>query len=847
MGTYEELKAAIQQVIRTNGNNEITGALLQNALLSIVNVVGANATFAGIATPNTNPGTADQNVFYLATEAGMYVNFGGIVINKGEAVILSNKTGNWVKTTSGFATQQQLTELEYESGIGKGYTLLKTKASGNELSLVFKKGLSYYVRVKFQEIKGQVQIGTLNANKQYINSTPIYKNVNEVGFTFKADEDSNTFFVYATPTLGIYDIEIALLDVVRKPTFNGLLNPETTPNAFVIQPIKSIFFFVEQSYIDKEFVLAVAGYKDNKVQIHISSPDSGVFLVYSEDAQEQPKGLKHYKGMFGYGGKVAYIDLWFDWNLYVQPLWTSTSEVYVKAYPVGGSVFNVLFGNIITEENNAFQTLVRENVIDKFEGSSTRGRFYVNIKKGVRYVANVEFDGVSECFQIGSLLNSTTYIDASPILSNVENYTFDFVATQDAPMFIVYSSTNLNMRFSLVEYLQSIPMLEESINKLEQKSVNKGNTICIASFDGLSNDVFVAEGWSEVKNGGLNNRPYFARSATSTPFADAAKLDKYFTISNRKIVWDIDVTSDTKVCAFTQGAELESLFEQGYCVVVDFSAKTFAIHKKYGVSGKGISETLPAVLMSTNFNAIIDNKSLFRIVMERVDRTLKATLTYLRTNEVLAELQTSFENEVVPSYGLGYDIPAITPLKGTLAIYSAKLLAPQAKTCFLYIVGDSITEGVPTPQAKCWAYRIADIIPNTIVSGRGGGNIDGVLRKIQDEASVLKPTYIMVTIGTNGGNTPTNLAKLVADIKAIGAIPIINTIYCSSTNIKADINAQILALGEKCVRMDVATALNNNLADGADSSLFVSDGTHLNEQGNEMCFRQVKVDMPELF
>lgn len=111
MGTYKELKAAIQQVIRTNGNNEITGALLQNALLSIVNVVGANATFAGIATPNTNPGTADQNVFYLATEAGMYVNFGGIVINKGEAVILSNKTGNWVKTTSGLATQQQLTEL----------------------------------------------------------------------------------------------------------------------------------------------------------------------------------------------------------------------------------------------------------------------------------------------------------------------------------------------------------------------------------------------------------------------------------------------------------------------------------------------------------------------------------------------------------------------------------------------------------------------------------------------------------------------------------------------------------------------------------------------------------------
>ena len=112
MGTYEELKAAIQQVIRTNGNNEITGAILKNVLLSIINVVGANATFAGIATPNTNPGTAEQNVFYLATEAGTYVNFGDIVIKTGEAVILSNKTGKWTKTTSGFATKQQLTELD---------------------------------------------------------------------------------------------------------------------------------------------------------------------------------------------------------------------------------------------------------------------------------------------------------------------------------------------------------------------------------------------------------------------------------------------------------------------------------------------------------------------------------------------------------------------------------------------------------------------------------------------------------------------------------------------------------------------------------------------------------------
>ena len=63
MGNYEELKASVASVIKMNGNQEITGAILQNALLSIISAVGANSTFAGIATPNTNPGTPDQMFF----------------------------------------------------------------------------------------------------------------------------------------------------------------------------------------------------------------------------------------------------------------------------------------------------------------------------------------------------------------------------------------------------------------------------------------------------------------------------------------------------------------------------------------------------------------------------------------------------------------------------------------------------------------------------------------------------------------------------------------------------------------------------------------------------------------
>ena len=96
MGNYEQLKQAVSGVIKANGNQEITGGIMQNTLLSIISSVGSNATFAGIATPGTNPGTPDQNVFYITSGNGIYVNFSNdIEIKDNNIYIITNKNGNW--------------------------------------------------------------------------------------------------------------------------------------------------------------------------------------------------------------------------------------------------------------------------------------------------------------------------------------------------------------------------------------------------------------------------------------------------------------------------------------------------------------------------------------------------------------------------------------------------------------------------------------------------------------------------------------------------------------------------------------------------------------------------------
>lgn len=103
MANYATLKAAIAAVIKQNGNNEITGTLLQQQLLAMVNSLGADYQFAGIADPTTNPGTPDQNVFYIASEPGTYANFGNLIVGENEVAVLK-WNGSWTKQTTGAAT-----------------------------------------------------------------------------------------------------------------------------------------------------------------------------------------------------------------------------------------------------------------------------------------------------------------------------------------------------------------------------------------------------------------------------------------------------------------------------------------------------------------------------------------------------------------------------------------------------------------------------------------------------------------------------------------------------------------------------------------------------------------------
>lgn len=98
MSKYNVIKAATNANIKRNGQNAITGPILNSVLNAIIDSLGKYYQFVGVATPVTNPSSPDQNVAYIASTEGTYAKMGGITMSSGELAVIK-WDGEWVKET----------------------------------------------------------------------------------------------------------------------------------------------------------------------------------------------------------------------------------------------------------------------------------------------------------------------------------------------------------------------------------------------------------------------------------------------------------------------------------------------------------------------------------------------------------------------------------------------------------------------------------------------------------------------------------------------------------------------------------------------------------------------------
>lgn len=85
---YDELKRNIADVVKPNGNQEITGQIMQDALFALIENLGEGWQFGGAVRPSDVPALgADVRGFWLAVEKGVYADFGGVEVTELSAIV----------------------------------------------------------------------------------------------------------------------------------------------------------------------------------------------------------------------------------------------------------------------------------------------------------------------------------------------------------------------------------------------------------------------------------------------------------------------------------------------------------------------------------------------------------------------------------------------------------------------------------------------------------------------------------------------------------------------------------------------------------------------------------------
>ena len=237
----------------------------------------------------------------------------------------------------------------------------------------------------------------------------------------------------------------------------------------------------------------------------------------------------------------------------------------------------------------------------------------------------------------------------------------------------------------------------------------------------------------------------------------------------------------------------------------------------------------------------------YRIEIGRTKRVPYAKVYNLTTGTLCGE-KTLSVYETSASYGgkagAMYDLPNFGTLDGEITFKRISASVPNG--VFAVFIGDSITEGSKLAWSDVWANKSIVYLGSGVNCGRGSGQIKHALLCASDILPAIAPKYVVVTIGTNGTPILAQYKNLIALIKRVNAIPIINHIPMNSktgSGSTSEVNAVVKTLGVDSVRFDVATAIDNNISQGQNLSLFNADKLHPNASGGIALYNQFISDL----
>jgi len=349
----------------------------------------------------------------------------------------------------------------------------------------------------------------------------------------------------------------------------------------------------------------------------------------------------------------------------------------------------------------------------------------------------------------------------------------------------------------------------------------------------------------------LNGAGQFDREGLNITHKDSiVKLNRFYALGERVVKYQVKFSSDAKA--------LFRSSQNDFSVYVDVPKKRLTIS-----TSPAAEKDVPFLQGNRDYTIEIYHiyqKAKVRIIDNRTQRSVELSVVNDGTGGCgKGSLQKGF------AVGMQWDHYCFGLASGTSFLVKRITVCALKGKVKMLLYGDSITqpEGYfPTKDfSSAWTQLIMNKLGHDAMSsGRGGGNIYMLSEYIKNELPHIKAKYVMVTIGTNGGNTEENLTELVNYIRSQGAIPILNNIPCNESGTQISNNEIIEKVrkkeGIKGCRFDIVTSLAGDGKEVDKSLMFWEDYTgsygwqiyhHPNEKGGRKMFERTLTDIPEIY
>ncbi|MHB8062167.1 MAG: SGNH/GDSL hydrolase family protein [Ruminiclostridium sp.] len=384
---------------------------------------------------------------------------------------------------------------------------------------------------------------------------------------------------------------------------------------------------------------------------------------------------------------------------------------------------------------------------------------------------------------------------------------------------------------------------KKNYNNQDETKVNQGSFSGLRKLEQYS---LCSTYFSSLPDGWVNNG-FIINNGLQSPPCGGIETTAY---------WDIYSTLDAHtIRARIKIADTKSSFAlfkkyklQGGIAVIDCGNKVMNFYKTWE------GGELPEIVLSAPITIVIVANREYMVSYEKTNGSFhKLTLTDTVTCQSSSVSYLNSSHPFSEYAGKQWGSPGIMFLSGNIIVKKFEFISIAPKDSKVLMFGDSIAEGHglddnrATYDDRCYAKVRDALNSNCVICGRGSGDSDDLLLRMDFELAKFTPKYVVVMIGTNDTNImiwQTNIEVAISRIESTGAIPILCVPPVGGVLVQQI--ASYLANKEyTVVRMDYATSIGN---DGItqDTSLFV-DSLHPNAAGNLKMYNQILVDAPEIF